>query len=718
MLKKRLGQILQRSFKSKKTVLISFLIGISAGTFVYLILLQRYFVSLRYILYAFLIAVLTTFFTGWFIENKLKEKLSTYKPKEIFLIILFTAFFCIILLLNVKIEPLYPLTPLESLKIQIPGGYVDDEREVELLWIETGQGFLHYSNMQIDGEWERRNTIIYLKPDRDVTIQWQGHVGSWTEIAFRQTPDDQPVIVSWNGNPEEYNLNEPDDPIIYIRDSFPISFTNQMPFILTFFIAVGFVIFLSIVMLGAWHPEKKRNTGKRKWQWLLYMLPMLLVWIFTLLVFWPGIITNDSLAQWVQGVDNEFQDWHSAFHALLIALLMKLWYSPAIVVILQSVLFAFLVAWGLKILEDNGVPLFITWLISFLFALYPTNDLLSITIWKDVPYAISILWLSILLLLIFLSNGKWVEKKNRWLVLGVAGFFVAIFRQNGIAVAFISLILLPLFYKPQWKLYLRSVLLFSLLYAGVKGPLYNVVKVNREVGGQSNMILLHHIAAHWDAGTPFTSEEEAYLNSFMPLSEWDYSCCYMGTIYFKSGFDRSAFLDSSKENIDLALNLFLRDPLVDIRHMFCSGEIVWKYGNTQCYMKSTHGFNTIRTDYVDWIIPNDVNISEDSQLPDLVMPYIDYLRGFGFFSDRPVFYLTPAFYVYLLIYYCLVFALRSKNSKAWIVSFPILSQAGILLLINFVPAFRYLYSNLLVSTFFIGLLFIAPDEEMFNNKDY
>ena len=651
---------------------------------------------------------LLTLLSGWFNTIYLSRKIKEYKRKDLFWIVLFSGIFCFILLLNVKIQPVFPFTPVENLEIRIPAGYTEQGEEIELMWIKTGQGFLHYSSMQIDGQWERRNKIIYITPDQDVTIDWQGHVGSWSEIAFRQKPHDQPVIVNWNGSTREVNLNDPDEPIIYIRDSFPVSIASQLPFIITLLISVGFIIFSSIIILGAWRPEYKEKKSRNKYRWLLYMLPMILVWGFTLLVFWPGIITNDSLAQWVQGVDNEFQDWHSAFHALIIALLMKIWYSPAIVVILQIVLFSLLVAWGLKILEEHGVPVIFTWLISFLFAFYPTNDLLVVTIWKDIPYAFSLLWLSLLLLAIFLSDGKWIEKKVNWLVLGIAGFCVSIFRQNGIAVAVVSLTFLPLLFRSKWKLYLRSMLLFCLLYGIVKGPLYNIVKVNKDIGGQSNMILLHHIAAHLDAGTEFTPEEKEYLNSFMPLSEWNYSCCYMGTIYFANDFNRSAFLKSSQQNLDLALKLFLRDPGVDIKHLFCSGEIVWKFGNTQCYIKSTHGFNSIKTGSVDWIIPNDVGIQDDSLLPDFVQPYMEYLRNFGFFDIRLDFYLTPALYLYLAIYFTLVFALRFKNSKAWIISFPILSQAGILFLINFVPAFRYLYSNLLVGTFFLGLLFIKP----------
>ena len=137
-------------------------------------------------------------------------------------------------------------------------------------------------------------------------------------------------------------------------------------------------------------------------------------------------------------------------------------------------------------------------------------------------------------------------------------------------------------------------------------------------------------------------------------------------------------------------------------------------------MKSMHGFNSINLSRVDWVIPNDLGIEDNSLLPQMVEPAMDYLRRFGFFDKVLVFYLRPAFYLYILIYCSFIMSLRFRDWKAWIASFPSLIQAAVLFLINFVPAFRYLYSNLLVGVFAIGLLFIFPrkagEEEQKENQ--
>ena len=703
--------VLKRLFPTTGEAILAGLLGVSGSLCIYLATMQRHFFSKRYVLYALLIAGTITLLAGWLNGKLLKGRVRSLPKGLRISALVFSLLMGVIVLANTKIQPLYYLLPDTKLEMRIPIGDVPHGQEnVVLAWIHTGQDYVHYTDLEIEGGWERVGKNIVFAPNQEVRISWQGKAGSEPVIAFRLTTYDQPVYAAWNGAWHDYNLYsaviDPYDPNLLIQEKLRVPLVCQLPFMFSFTIGASYLIFTALILLGTWHPAK-RTQGSKKYGWLKYMLPMLICWGFTLLVFWPGFMTNDSMAQWVQGVDNHFQDWHSAFHALILALLMRIWYSPAFVAILQIVVLSGLVAWGLKILEDNGVPVLVTWMICILFALSPTNGILMSTIWKDIPYAISVLWLSMLLLSIFLSEGKWIEKKYRWVVLGIAGFSAAIFRQNGIAVSFICLLSLLLFYRPLSKAYLKSFLLFCLLYAGVKGPLYRLAKVDQNGSGQSNLILLHHIAAHLDAGSVFTSAERDYLDSFLPLSEWDYSCCYMGPIYFADGFDQTRFLNSTDQNLELAFNLFKRDPLVDFRHLFCAGEVIWKYGNTQCSIKSTNGFYSIENDDIVWIIPNDVGLETNSQLPALVKPYVEYLRKFGFFDSRLVFYLDPALYLYLAAFFAMVAALRFRNWRAWLVALPIISQSAILFVINFVPAFRYLYSNLLVGTFFIGLLFIS-----------
>jgi hypothetical protein len=701
-----LKQYIRKIFPDKRTTAASAIVGISTGLAIYLGKLQRHFFSKSYFVYAVLISVLATILVAWLRQCCLRSKFLSLSRKMRTISLIFTVLIALILLANVQIQPLYYILPDSDLQIRIPIGDVPEGHEgVRLLWVETGQGYVHYTHMDYAGKWERVFGNTVFEPNQDMTITWSGKVGPVAEIAFRMTPFDQPVFVSWNGEEVEYNLNNPKEPNIFIRTAMDIPIWYKLPFILSFTISIGFLVFALLILLATWQPRRGTKRPSGKYTWLLYMLPMVLVWGFSLLVFWPGIMSNDSVTLWSQNLVGEYSDWQSAFYALMLAALMKIWYSPALIVILQMLTLAFLTAWGLKAFEDRGVPRLYLWMISLLFAILPINNLFIITLWRDIPYAIAIFWMTIIILKIYFSQGAWLKGLG-WLWLALSGFLIAILRQNGIPVAFVVLALLPVVYRKYWKRLSASLLLCAALLLLMKGPVFDWLSVDRSKTGQSNLILAHHIAAHLDAGTPLKTDEEQYLNEFMPVDDWYYYCCYVGTVSYDSDFAREEFLNSSAENRKLVLDLFLRDPLVDVRHMLCSGEMVWKYMNNQCIMKSVHGFNSWAPGETSWIIPNDAGLKEDSRIPALVQPYIDMLGVFGFRDDFLMIYLRPALYMYLSAILILVFSLRSRNFRPFLVVMPVLVQAAILFLISYAPAIRYQYSNYMVGLYLLGLLFL------------
>jgi hypothetical protein len=697
-------------FQNRKILLIAVILGTAISLSVYLGLLQRHFFSYRYIFYAFLILIFGTLFSAWLLSSVILPKYEEYPKRTKTLILLFTILLSFFLLFNVEIQPIYYLLPDSDLEINFTIPELDNQSEgVRLLWIETGQGYVHYSRMHISGKWEREFDNTIFPPNQTVTIQWTGKVGTWSEIAFRHTDFNQPVNVLWNGVETHANLNNPKIPSILIQNSFRVPLIYLVPFIVSFSLSVLFAIYCIFVLMGS--IEFKGNPSTKKWVWLRFMIPMLVIWGISLLIFWPGIMSSDSISQWAQGYKGQFSDWHSVFYSFLLSLFMRIWYSPAIIVLLQIISLSFTVAWGLGFLESLGTPKIILWIVSIIFSVFPANGLLIITIWKDVAYAISFLWLTIIIMKISISRGLWLTKNTNWIFLSLSSLFTALFRQNGIYVLVLIHLALPVIFQKTWKKMILSTILFVLLFLGIKGPVFSIFEVNKTYSSQSSLVYLHHIAAHLTSGTKLTEEELLYLNSFLPVEDWDYDCCYVGTISYDDNLQRANFLASTPENRKLAINLFLRDPSVNISHMFCAGELAWKFENNQCEMKSMHGINSVSPGRVDWIRPNKYGLEDNSLLPGIVDPYIRYLRNFGFMDNKLDYFLLPGFWLFLGTFSVLIGVVRSKNSSLISTLGPIISQSLILLLISFAPAYRYHYGTCLAGIFLIGLAFIPIHEE-------
>jgi hypothetical protein len=691
--------------------LISLIIGLSLAGSIYLGLLQRHFFSYRYLAYAILIAFVGTILSGWInfyvifpVSRTISKGIKTFAYIS-------AIFLASILLLNIKIQPIFYVLPDTKLEINFEiDNHSQNAEGIRLLWIETGQGYVPYTYINYVGEWERIFGNTIFPPNQSVKLTWEGKVGSYTEIAFRKTSFDQPISISWNGTSTIYNLNESDEINLIIEDKFDISWGNYVPFILTFIISSSYAICTLMIVVGKWKFSELKFNTKKRYHWFFYATPILFIWFLFLAIFWPGVLSNDSMALYGEALTGNFSNSQSVFYELFLSILLELIQSPAFLLAIQIILFALIISWGLSLLERNGVPRLVLWTISLLMAIFPPNMIFSVTLWKDIPYAFSLLLFSIFLLSIALSKGEWGIKKTNWIWLAFVGLLVGFFRHNGWPSSLLSLLLLPLIFKRYWKYFLGSLLIATFSYIVVEGILFNQIIAKNEPIDQSNLVYLHHIAAHINAGTYLNKDEETYLNEFLPLSDWNYYECYVGPVWKDRHFERESFLNNTEKNRNLFLELFLRDPTVNFSHMLRAGELSYRFINNKCTMKSLHGLWSWNIGNVHWVIPNDNNVKEYSLLPGMIQPIMTLLRKFGYFDDALVVsYLRPAFWLFIAFFSLSVLVIRKENIIFIIPTIPALTQSVVLFLIGFAPAYRYYFSNCLIGILFLGCVFIPKE---------
>jgi hypothetical protein len=688
--------------------MIAIIIGASCSLFFYLSFFQRNVISKTYIGLTGLIFITSSLFVFLYFSYLFKKARSDFGNRAINLIIAVSLILSIILLGNLKILPFYAILPKTNLVLMIqPSTSAEQNNTIEFLSMRNSLGYIPLSNLKIEGDWEEEGKIVKISPVSEFTVEWEGRAGSFVEFLFNPTDFEQKVAILINDVKHEADLFRTSNEFeVSVTQEIPVPFIYKIPFIFTFLILSTFLLF--ILFMGLAQINIKPSEVKAgKPMWYFSGFPLLLTCFFTLMVFWPGIMSTDSKSQWMQALSGNFTDWHPLFHTLLIALLMRLWYSPAIVVLVQITALTVTFMLGIRVLEKHGVSKNILWALSLVFAFWPPTPLMAVTLWKDIFYAIALLGFFILLLEIALTKGEWLAKQSTWLWLGVIAFFTAVFRQNGIAVSLITLSLLPFFYKNNRKTIAFAFLLFISLWALIKFPIANYLeKESTSSGNQLNIALLPHLAAHIDQKTPLKPEEEQYLSSLMPLDQWEYRCCYIGSISYAESFDRSTYLQNFNTNLTLVMNLFIRDPLVDLRHQLCAGEMVWKFLDNSCSQKSANGFTTIRPGNISWITPNNYGIKEASKFPNMIDPYMNYLGKFGFFSDQLLFFLRPALYTLAAIIILISASLRLRSKYLLSALLPVLSQALTLFVINFAPGFRYQLGTCLIGIFCVGLIFL------------
>lgn len=430
-----------------------------------------------------------------------------------------------------------------------------------------------------------------------------------------------------------------------------------------------------------------------------YALPSLFIWILVLLVYWPGLMSHDSVVQWAEIVARQFSDFHPAFHTLFGLVSSSIFGgTPAGIAIIQVLALSFVCGWGIAYFEELGLPRWVCWTSAILFTLLPVNFVLVNTIWKDVPYSISVLLLSIIFLKIYKTNGQWL-KGTRFVWLGLVLALIALFRHNGIAVSAISGVSLLFLLKSARKQTLYALLIFMSAYLGMTRLLFPKLDVTPSTSFKYG-VFSYYIAAHLSSDTDFANDELVFLDKIMPVSEnWYYSCKVNQSLILSEGgksvADTQFIEENKKEFFSIFFKAALRNPAATLNHIRCTSSYIW---HLRAPVKVKYPIHT--KPEIWWVSSNPYDLASSSLLPGLVKPLTSIIK----FTDT-VFW-RAALYLYVLFIILLAVLIRSRDLKYLLPFLPALINTLILILVTPSPEFRYQYSVVLVSALFWPLLFI------------
>lgn len=697
-------------FAGRNNGLLALFIAINASILIYITNYQRNYVSKRYVLFTLLFFVTLTFVAGWLNRSVLGKFFQRTTRQQHRLCFSLAVVLSLILLSNFKILPFYLLEENTTVTLELVPSEARAGEPARVTYVRNTLGFIPFTELNLSGGWKTDSASLLIEDGKP--LSWSGKFKDFLEIGFRPTVEPGIIRISIDGVGYDQDLQQKNsnEEIIFRFREEP-SLLSRIPFVVTFLIVVVYLLIL-LFSLAFLQPVRLQDSISLKSSFW-FGLPLLISCGFALLVFWPGMMSKDSMGVWGQAVTHSFTDWHPIFQTFLISLLIKIWYSPAFIALLQLLTLCLVLVWGLDLLRKSGVPPAALWIIACLFAIFPPNMIIPITLWKDTVYSIALLSWFIAIMQIALSSGRWLSEKKGWIVLAITGFCVAIFRQNGLIVAIFSMGLLLVFLKKNRKEVLLGLMITLVAGFGVLGLLNLKIDSPANETSQANLILLPHIAAHVDAGTELNEEEKSYLNGLMPLSQWEYDCCYVGNISYNQAFDRQTFLKNFPKNLGVALDLFSKDPGIDLDHQLCASEMVWKFRENRCSLKSLHAFNKTRLPNVSWIQDNNYGLQENSFIPAMIPFYLKIFQSTGMLSGYPIFVLKPAFY--LCLSFVMIAAASLKRRNLLLLLVPIIVQSASLALIIFAPSFRYQYGICLIGLFSLGLYFI-PAEELNEKK--
>lgn len=303
------------------------------------------------------------------------------------------------------------------------------------------------------------------------------------------------------------------------------------------------------------------------WLGLAGLLPLLVWWA----AWFPGVLTSDSIDQLGQAARFSFTDFHPVFHSLYLWVLSLPLSGPAGVSLFQVLALSLLLAVTSLRLTQLGIRQWLAvgaaWLVTLLPAVGPT----TISLWKDVPYSLALLWAFIELLHLARSGSSFWEDRGSVLRLGIALGLAWLFRHNGLLTVLPLLAALLVVFRRQWRNVGLAALVVALMVGFVQLVLYRAVPVDRSRPASAELFIPDVASALSNEPENFAYEELLYLSTIAPNDVWiaRYDCTQSGPLLFAPEFKIGAIRQDPDRFQALALRTMLRDPDTVLQHRLC-----------------------------------------------------------------------------------------------------------------------------------------------------
>lgn len=200
----------------------------------------------------------------------------------------------------------------------------------------------------------------------------------------------------------------------------------------------------------------------------VYMAPVLVFHTFLLLVFFPGKMSWDSMYIWHTTVLGEYTNLHPITYTIFVDFLNNFVNSPWIVIAVQFAYSSFVYAYTAYVFESMGLNRRLCWAIVAILTLYPVNFHQNVTMLKDVPYMVSLVLISAVMLKTIVEDKVSFGKLAALLFISLIAMFS---RHNAVLSIPAGFLLFILYYLSRKKTRdaLKITALLAVVMAGFFG---------------------------------------------------------------------------------------------------------------------------------------------------------------------------------------------------------------------------------------------------------
>ncbi len=464
---------------------------------------------------------------------------------------------------------------------------------------------------------------------------------------------------------------------------------------LIFFIGYFCIIYVCLIYLYKLLEKIKwdelNNKKIIKSDLVMFLLIWLLIFIAYIpyfLAYYPGNLTPDSMDQISQSLGfKEINNHHPVFHTSIISIPMMIGSAfnnynlgVAIFSIMQMLFVSGIFAFSVYYMRKKSLPLVIRILTIIFYAIYPIHGLYSITMWKDIPFAVIMLLFTIIMTKMATEKEQFFSRRRNLILTTIVMILVVLFRNNGIYVLFLMFPFAIAFFKKHYK---KIILIFAitfLVYFLWKSVVFRIFNIEDGSIREALSIPLQQIARtvrdHEDI---LTDKEKDEISKFFIEDN-------IGELYssrlsdpVKSNFDDEYFKENKMDFIKLWIGIFFKHPLTYVESFLCNSYGYWyPEASNWIVAKGISSAYVVDGIYTDRIIDTELLKVFDFYIERRDIPILSMFCSIGF-----------AFWLMLI---SLTYCIYIKRYNLIIVFIPMLALWLTNLASPVFCEFRYIYS--------------------------
>lgn len=444
----------------------------------------------------------------------------------------------------------------------------------------------------------------------------------------------------------------------------------------------------------------KNEISIKKHPFLIPFCIIFFCYILYFIIYYPGILSNDSLSELNMILGNTpITDHHTVIHFLFMKIPYELGYhithskniAVSFISITQMIIVSSIYASMVNFINKRNAPKSLVYISIIYFAMTPMHGFYSITMWKDIIF-------SALCLLLTMELYKLVEKKQITIKNSYSFIIVSLlavfFRNNAIYMYYILSIISLYVFRKQLKTIVLMLLIVFATYYTVKGPVYKYFKIKTSASAEYIAIPLQQIGRMAYKNITFTQKEKKMINKLIPVDELknSYNPEIVDSIKFNKKYNASAFDNNKIEYLKLWGNLCIKHPAIAI----------------ESYLISTLGYWYPNVEYwtsLNQIDKNDIDVYQETFIPNSLKEKVTKLASRGVPLIGNTWCIALCFYIIIISSYIAI----KRNKKRYLYLFiPVFGIWLTMMVATPVFAeFRYTYSAFTCLPFLISVPYLT-----------